>query len=120
MNTDKIKQRLEEYQASIVERREKLARHVHHRDEPLPQDFAEQAVEMENDETMRALEDELSEQARDVVHLVAKILLSNDSRRCRPHRCVLIARMQALNGTSTLGQLHRTHCGEKKNLARVV
>lgn len=66
MNTDKIKQRLEEYQASIVERREKLARHVHHRDEPLPQDFAEQAVEMENDETMRALEDELSEQARDV------------------------------------------------------
>ena len=66
MNTDKIKQRLEEYQASIVERREKLVRHVHHRDEPLPQDFAEQAVEMENDETMRALEDELSEQARDV------------------------------------------------------
>ena len=77
MNTDKIKQRLEEYQASIVERREKLARHVHHRDEPLPQDFAEQAVEMENDETMRALEDELSEQARDVDNALRRLAEGN-------------------------------------------
>lgn len=66
MNDEEVRARLEEYRASINERREKLARHVSHREEPLPQDFAEQAVELENDETMVALEDELYEQLRAV------------------------------------------------------
>ena len=69
-STAEIRARLEEYQASIVSRRERLAKHVHHREEPLPQDFAEQAVEMENSETMVALEDELSEQEREVAAAV--------------------------------------------------
>ncbi len=72
MKTDDIKARLEEYQNSIVTRREKLAKHVHHREEPLPADFAEQAVELENNETMLALEDELSEQEREVERALAR------------------------------------------------
>ena len=64
---------LEQYQASIVARREKLARHVHHREEPLPQDFAEQAVELENSETMVALEDELREKEREVEQALARL-----------------------------------------------
>ena len=72
-NTADIRARLEEYQASIVNRRERLAKHVHHREEPLPQDFAEQAVEMENSETMVALEDELSEQEREVDRALARL-----------------------------------------------
>ena len=72
-STEEVRARLEEYHASIVERRERLARHVHHREEPLPQDFAEQAVEMENSETMVALEDELSEQEREVDKALARL-----------------------------------------------
>lgn len=73
MNVQEAKSRLEEYQASINVRREKLARHVSHREEPLPQDFAEQAVELENDETMVALEDELYEQLRAVDDALARL-----------------------------------------------
>ena len=47
MNDAETRAKLEEYRASINTRREKLARHVSHREEPLPQDFAEQAVELE-------------------------------------------------------------------------
>jgi RNA polymerase-binding protein DksA len=73
MSADDVRAQLEEYQASIATRREKLARHVHHRDEPLPQDFAEQAVELENSETMVALEDELREQEREVERALARL-----------------------------------------------
>jgi DnaK suppressor protein len=73
LQTDDIRAELEEYQSSIVVRREKLARHVHHREEPLPQDFAEQAVELENSETMVALEEELHEQEREVQRALARL-----------------------------------------------
>ena len=72
-STAELRAKLEEFQASIVNRRERLAKHVHHREEPLPQDFAEQAVEMENSETMVALEDELREQERDVRGALARL-----------------------------------------------
>ncbi len=68
-----IKQRLEEMRASIVERKAKLARHVEHREEPLPQDFAEQAVEMENDETMVALEQELAQELKDIESALVRL-----------------------------------------------
>ena len=73
MSADDVKAELEKYQASIVSRRERLARHVHHRDEPLPQDFAEQAIELENDETMVALEQELREKEREVERALARL-----------------------------------------------
>ena len=66
-----IKTLLESKLAGIDERRGKLAQHVHHRKEALPQDFSEQAVALENDETMVALEEELSHlevQVRDALH----------------------------------------------------
>ena len=73
MSADDVKAVLEQYQESIVARREKLARHVHHREEPLPQDFAEQAIELENSETMVALEDELREKEREVERALARL-----------------------------------------------
>ena len=73
MSANDVRAQLEEYRASITTRRDKLARHVHHRDEPLPQDFAEQAVELENSETMVALEDELREQEREVERALARL-----------------------------------------------
>ena len=55
MNTTAIAKQLNERLASVVDRRERVARHVEHRDQPLPANFSEQAIELENDETMSAL-----------------------------------------------------------------
>ncbi len=71
--TDEVTQRLQHMRASIVERKQKLARHVEHREEPLPQDFAEQAVEMGNDETMVALERELAMELKDIDLALARL-----------------------------------------------
>jgi len=55
MNTNAIAKQLNESLASVVDRRSRVARHVEHRDQPLPASFSEQAIELENDETMSAL-----------------------------------------------------------------
>lgn len=47
-----LQQRLQAQLETLTERHDKLAKHVAHRDSPLPADFAEQAVELENDEAM--------------------------------------------------------------------
>ena len=96
MSTEEIRAQLEEYQESIASRRERLARHVHHREEPLPQDFAEQAVEMENSETMVALEDELSEQEREVERALARLDAGTYGRCTTCGEQVAAERLQAL------------------------
>lgn len=73
MNDAAVKAELEEQLESIHTRLEKLARHVSHREEPLPQDFAEQAVELENSETMQALDQELRENEREVTRALARL-----------------------------------------------
>jgi len=104
MTTDnsasEIRARLEEYQASIVSRRERLAKHVHHREEPLPQDFAEQAVEMENSETMIALEDELSEQEREVDRALTRLAEGTYGTCIECGEDIAAERLQALPATS--------------------
>ena len=56
MNLDDLKQTLIQRRAELSERQERVARHTRHRDEPLPPDFAEQAAELENGETLVALD----------------------------------------------------------------
>lgn len=99
-STAEIRAHLEEYQASIVSRRERLAKHVHHREEPLPQDFAEQAVEMENSETMVALEDELSEQEREVDLALARLAEGSYGTCVECGEDIAPERLQALPATS--------------------
>ncbi len=55
MNLTAIAKQLNESLASVVDRRQQVARHVEHRDEPLPANLSEQASELEDDETMSAL-----------------------------------------------------------------
>ena len=99
MRVEQVKARLESYKESIVERREKLARHVSHREEPLPQDFAEQAVELENDETMVALEQELHDQLRDVDNALARLDKGGygECAECGDH--ISAGRLEALPAT---------------------
>ncbi len=73
MDLKAVREELEELKANAMERKEKLARHVEHREEPLSQDFAEQAVEMENDETMVALADEMNAVIHDATRALQKL-----------------------------------------------
>jgi DnaK suppressor protein len=66
VNLDATKTLLERRLAELVERRERIGRHTRHREEPLPPDFAEQAVELENGETLVALDREVSAEIREI------------------------------------------------------
>ena len=74
---DGLVARREELQA----RQERVSRHTRHREDPLPQDFAEQAVELENGETLVALDQELEQELRKIDHALARIE-SGDYLQC--------------------------------------
>lgn len=63
-HTDKARERLLTDRRSLLERVRGLDRDVHHRDEPLSADFAEQAVELENQEVMEALDGDARDELR--------------------------------------------------------
>ena len=73
INVDEFKQTLIQRRAELSERQERVARHTRHRDEPLPADFAEQAVELENGETLVALDKKLSEELVQIDHALHRI-----------------------------------------------
>jgi DnaK suppressor protein len=73
VNTQKARSRLEERRAELMDRQERVARHTRHRDEPLSQDFAEQAVELENGETLVALDKEISQELVQIDHALKRI-----------------------------------------------
>jgi len=67
------KQLLEQRRSELQERRERIERHTRHRDEPLPPDFAEQAVELENGETLVALDREVNAELREIERALRRI-----------------------------------------------
>lgn len=73
MDLDEMKDVLERRRAELIERRERIARHTRHRDEPLSQDFAEQAVELENGETLVALDREVNAELRGIEKALRRI-----------------------------------------------
>jgi len=62
LNTDQIKNKLQEVRKGLEERQTRIAKHTRHRDEPLSADFAEQATELENGETLVALDREIQDE----------------------------------------------------------
>ncbi len=54
-----IQAQLEQRFAEIQERLKKVEREIQHKNEPLSPDFAEQAVQRENDEVLTALDDSI-------------------------------------------------------------
>lgn len=73
MDHDEIKAVLETRRRELSERRERIARHTRHRDEPLPPDFAEQAVELENGETLVALDREVNAEIREIERALRRL-----------------------------------------------
>ena len=55
MDTSAIRQALTERKTTLENRASKVERDASHRDEPLSADFAEQAVERENDDVLHAI-----------------------------------------------------------------
>ena len=66
MDYEAVRTRLGDMLASVNERVGRIHRHVGHRDEAVAADFAEQAVELENAETLIALDDQLRAEAREI------------------------------------------------------
>jgi len=64
---------LKDRKDELLERQGRISRKTRHRDEPLPQDFAEQAVELENQEVLEALDAEVDQELRQIDQALARI-----------------------------------------------
>ena len=95
---------LEKAKASIEERRQRLAKHVQHREEAIPQDFSEQAVVMENDETMVALDAELAAQEDDIARAFERLDAGTYGVCTQCGEAVEPDRLEALPATATCRQ----------------
>jgi DnaK suppressor protein len=73
LNLDQIRTDLQHRLQDLSERRDRVARHTRHRDEPLPPDFADQAVELGNAGTLVALDNELNREIRAIEHALRRI-----------------------------------------------
>jgi RNA polymerase-binding protein DksA len=73
MNQQQIKQTLLARKDELLDRHNRIARKTRHREEPLPQDFAEQAVELENQELLEALDVEVAEELRQISRALQRI-----------------------------------------------
>jgi len=58
MSLDKYRQQLEQQQVLLEERLERTAKHLYRREEPYSADFAEQVVEVENNEVVERLDED--------------------------------------------------------------
>lgn len=73
LDIDTARKDLTSRQEEMKARQERVSRHTRHREDPLPQDFAEQAVELENGETLVALDQELSQELKKIDRALERI-----------------------------------------------
>jgi DnaK suppressor protein len=73
VDLNKVKLNLLARKEELADRHSRISRKTRHRDEPLPQDFAEQAVELENQEVLEALDHEVAEELRQIDQALARV-----------------------------------------------
>ena len=78
MDSNTIERRLREQRDVILARQARLARHTEHRETPLPADFSEQAVELENQETMVQLSPKGRAELTAIDHALARLATDLD------------------------------------------
>lgn len=96
MDTDQRRRDLEARRAELRERMERVASHTQHRSEPLSADFAEQAVELENQGVLVAIDGELNAELR-AIDLAIRRIETGEYEFCA--RCgeeIGVARLNAL------------------------
>ncbi len=84
MDLSKVKQQLTERKMALEDRASKTTRDASHRDDPLSADFAEQAVERENDDVLREIANEAQHEI-DLINLALKRIdagIYGDCSRC--------------------------------------
>jgi RNA polymerase-binding transcription factor len=94
------KQALLHRKDELLERHTRVARKTRHRDEPLPQDFAEQAVELENQEVLEALDAEIAEELRQIERALLRIDAGDYAHCTVCGEAIPPARLKALPTTS--------------------
>lgn len=73
MNLEQRRNELEARRVELRERMQRVASHTQHREEPLSADFAEQAVELENQGVLVAIDGELNAELRAIELAVRRI-----------------------------------------------
>jgi RNA polymerase-binding protein DksA len=73
LNLDEIRDDLLAKREELTARQARVAKHTRHRESPLSQDFAEQAVELENGETLVALDQEIADEIARINRAVLRI-----------------------------------------------
>lgn len=73
MSLQEIRTQLETRQSELQTRLNRVEEHVSHRNEPLSADFAEQAVERENDEVLEAIGVEVDKELVQIRHALKTI-----------------------------------------------
>jgi DnaK suppressor protein len=97
---DRFKQILLARKHELLERHDRITRKTRHRDEPLPQDFAEQAVELENQELLEALDVEVAEELRQIQRALLRIEAGEYANCTSCGDNIPPARLEALPTTS--------------------
>ncbi|HMS39325.1 MAG TPA: TraR/DksA C4-type zinc finger protein [Pyrinomonadaceae bacterium] len=69
-NLQQIKHDLTVRKSELLERLNRVQNHLRHKDNPLDDDFAEQAVERENDQVLEALEANMHEEVLKINHAI--------------------------------------------------
>ena len=100
MKLDHIRNDLAIRLAELVDRRERVARHTRHREEPLPPDFADQAVELGNAGTLVALDAELNREIRQIEQALRRIDDGTYGSCARCGTTITAARLEALPDAS--------------------
>ena len=100
MNEVQVKANLEQRKLELLERHGRITKHTRHREEPLPQDFAEQAVELENQELLEALDVEVADELRQIERALGR-LDAGEYQQCNTcGKDIPDARLEALPTTS--------------------
>jgi DnaK suppressor protein len=100
LNLDQIRSELASRLAELNDRRDRVARHTRHRDEPLPPDFADQAVELGNAGTLVALDAELNREIRQIEQALRRIDEGSYGSCARCGAVISAARLNALPDAS--------------------
>ena len=100
MNEAQVKDNLAARKQELLERHGRISKHTRHREEPLPQDFAEQAVELENQELLEALDVEVADELRQIERALGR-LEAGEYQQCGScGEDIPEARLEALPTTS--------------------
>jgi len=73
MNLEQIKIELLSAKAEIESRLERTHKHIYHKDEPVSANFNEQIKQTENDQLVRALEEEGREELKQIIKALQRL-----------------------------------------------